>query len=245
MEEIKLNVTTENNEIVVRYGEALEVKQLKNIEITGILQAPMQYISKNYSKLAKDCQSPWFDSFILIHKDNNSIQFKKNESEPFGRLSITGYLTMNPKLKVFNINSGQQFTKTEIQKMLRKNACLFKDMEVVRKLIKALDDLQLTTEETIKDTQDKRGNVDQAFKRTVRDAKGLLPENIELFCPIYNGFNPVSLILDIEIELDGRMPVYSFYCLEYDMIVEKEKDAAFSQCLTEQMLEDFTVLTIS
>ena len=243
MEEIKLNVTTDNNEIVVRYGEALEVLPKRNCEFSGLLQAPKEYIEKNYTRLGEG--SVHGDAFILINKVQNLIQFKAYDSQPFGRISIIGNLRINEKLKVLGINQGSQFSKVEIQKMLRKNACLFKDIEVVRKLIKALDDLQLTTEETIKDTQDKRGNVDQAFKRTVRDAKGILPEKLELFCPIFEGFKEVPLNLEIEIELDGKMPVYSFYCLEYDMIIEKEKDAAFSQCLTEQMLNDFTVLTLS
>ena len=242
-ENIKLNVTSENGIVEIRTGEALPLYNPKSFSVAGQLKCVAEYIAQNYARAKQG--SRFENAVVLIDKKKNKIEFIDNVKAAYGQVNIIGILIENPDLKIFGINKGITFNKQEIQQRLRQNAILFKDFEQVKKLIKALDELQLTTEETIKDVQDKRGNVDQAFKRTVRDAKGLLPEYIELHTHLYEGFEKVSLKLEIEVDLDGRMPVYSFYCLELDLMLEQNKIKAFDECITEQMINDFTVLTIS
>lgn len=250
---INLNLTTNKDNVAVvefREGSALPLANKKNYSVTGQLASVKEYIGANYPTIVefegdtvKDRIN--VDALILVDKKANKMEFISDIKAEFGRVNITGYLEKNEKLALFEINQNEYFSQKDVERLLKNNAVLFKDFSIVRTLIKALDDLQLTTEETIKDTNDKRGNVDQAFRRVVKDKQGLLPEYIEFFCPIFEGGPKESLKVEVEISLQGRIPVYSFHCLELDLITEAAKDTAFQANITEQMKTDFTLINLS
>lgn len=243
MEDIKVNVTSDNGVVEIRTGQALPLFMPKNQHFSGLLGSVKDYLNQTYQPLPEGERYP--NAVILVDKKSDSIRFISDIHASCGVVELTGFLMKNKKVNLFGINTGKKFYKSEVQRLLRQNAMMFKDFNAVKRLITTLDELEITTEETIRDIQDKRGNIEQAFKRTVKDAKGLLPESIALYTELFEGFEKVDLNLEIEIDLEGKTPVYSFYCLELELVEEQHKEKAFSECISEQMINNFTIISVS
>lgn len=242
----KVNVNLENLPkgvvvVEVREGKALEQSNPLQVNLNGSISSVKEFIGKNYPKDAPEGHV--FEGVITIDKDEALISFVDKPHEAFGKTLVTARLIPNRRLALFGVNGERWFDQKSIAKLIRNNAVLFKTPEIVRTLLKQLDEMNLVVENSLTDNTDRRGNVETAYKRVIKDKKGLLPEFIELHTPLFEEQDPIDLKLEIEVDVQGNRPVYSFYCLEMDVLVEAERDKAFSKNITSYMMEHFTVIT--
>lgn len=240
---LDLKVTSlsgEAMECTVREGKALELFHPKNIQITGDISTVMEYILKNYRQAVE--KDHIFDGVVNVNREKRTIKFVDYPHNEKGVTSITAQLLPLKRLEAFGINQDQFFSQKEIAKLFRKNAILFESPEIVKSLIKMLDELTLVVENSLTDNNDKRGNAELAQKRVIKDKKGILPEFIELLCPLFEGQPPIPLKLEIEIEIANNRPVYALYCLEFDLLMEIEQERAFAANLPDYIYDHFVVV---
>lgn len=246
MEKVNVNLSElpESGKVIIeiREGDALKLANPQNQTLEGSISAVKEFIEKNYRETT--AEGFVYPGIISIDKDNARILFIDKPQEAFGRTNVIGTLIANRRLEQFGINKDRWFDQKGIAKLIRNNAVLFKTPEIVRSLIKQLDEMTLVVESSLTDNNDKRGNVEQNYKRVIKDKKGLLPEFIELHTPLFEEQSPIDLKLEIEVEVQGNRPVYSFYCLELDLLTDQEKEKAFEANVTQYMKDHFVVIRL-
>jgi len=249
MEKDKINLTVVQSvdgrpvEIIIREGSALELAHPKNTSISGDFSSVKEFITKNYPLVVE--LGLVFPGVIQINKENNTILFCDYPHNVYGRNEVIGKLEWNEKLLSLQINKDNSaFTQKQITQLFKNNAMLFKDSESLRALIKTFNEMTLSVETSLTDNKDGKGNVEQNFSRVIKDKKGILPEFIELFCPIFKGTDPIDIKIEVDVDVVNNRPVYSFYCLEMEIIIEKEKEKAISKNVTDFMCNHFTVYNV-
>lgn len=243
--DLNLNVVaTDGKPIIVeiREGQALTLCHPLNVVHVGDIKSVKEFIGKNYPEAVEEDKV--FEGVIKLDENNSKILFINFPQNTHGKTEVTAQLIENKRLARFGINNEVWFTQKDVAKLIRNNAMLFKDTDTVRGLVKTLDELTLVIQNELTDNNDRRGNVEQHRKRVIKEKKGVLPEYITLFCPLFEGIDPIEIKLEIEVEIQSERPVYSFYCLEMDIMLEDAKKKAFSDNMTEYMYKHFTVLNV-
>jgi hypothetical protein len=177
--ELNLNITTDNNEIIIRQGKTIDPKEPVNINISGTLSAPAKFIDTKKDQFdPKTCN-------LQVDKKKLTITFYGNERS-FDRTIVSGSLKPAKILEVFNINGEKKFTNRDMAKILRRHPFLFEDKikDQYNKLIAALLNFTAKIETTIQDNQDQRGNLKMLLEKQVSQ---YLPESIKFHAPIFEG----------------------------------------------------------
>lgn len=247
MEKENLNITVMSGdgkpvEVILREGKALELFQPKNVTFKGDIASVKEFISKHYNADVEECHI--FDGVVQIDSEKNQILFCDFPKESTGVTNIVASLTPNKKLESFMINEDNFINQKSVANLIRKNAILFKDSTIVRGLIKTLDELSLSIQNDIVDNNDRRGNVELSYKRVIKEKKGVLPEFITLFCPLFEGMAPIEIKLEIELEIKNNVPMYAFYCLEMDLMIDEQKKKAFGENVPEYIHKHFVVYNV-
>jgi hypothetical protein len=203
---MKINLTTEQKEIVIRKGTALEPKAEKSITIKGTLQAPFQFLDGKNPDPAK--------SHILIAADKGEIVLHIQDTDPYTEHVITGKLEQDSILKLFAINSDKRWSVQEFLKFIKTMRFYFSDKSAHQQLIESLQKWSIKVERVITEHNDNKGNSNFQLETKVREVE--LISKFDLTIPIFQGYEKMKFT--VEIGLDPKNTAVQLYLISDEMI---------------------------
>lgn len=225
--ENKIEIKTSEGvtDVMVRHGEAAKIYDPVAVKISGQITAPRSWFDPRVGQ-SKPNNTPYFgiqETHVLSNRYSGTIVLIHGENEHF-RTEITGTLDVSPEYKELGINSGKSYTPQELGNKLREMRYLFPDKEQGMKLVTELKNFTATVSASVEDKKDTRGS-----KKSLLDVsvESNIPLEIMLKIPVFKGFAPIDL--KVEIVLDSRGHAVDCYLEspEATQIIKTERDQIF------------------
>ena len=244
-EKVQINLVPNGNELVIRHGEAAKVYDPVAVEISGNIKAPRKFYDtrKGISNYVDEKYIPYFgidETHVLVDRYAGKITLVHKEQSEFAT-KITGTLSLSPEYQEIGINSGKSYTPAELGKMLRSKRYLFPELEDGMKLVAELMQFTAKVSADVEQKQDQRGNKKNALAVAVESN---IPLDLVLEVPIFKGFAPVKL--KIEIVLDSRGHAVDCYLESPEALktINEEKNKIFDTELFDLIQHGITVIEI-
>lgn len=190
-EELQIKVENGVKELVIRHGEALQLKEPVKVAITGNIDALGRYLTKRKDELKE------VNCFIEITRDENKMTLIVDEHSAYSD-KITGALEISKEVKMFSLNTGEQYTSFELADFIRMNRSYFQKPDEATRLVMALRSFKAKVNQEIESSDDKRGNRDIVRRQAVESN---LPESFKIEIPIFKGLK--KCVVEVEVDIDA------------------------------------------
>lgn len=239
MENLHLKLESVNgNEIVFREGEALPPVAPKKIVISGDIKTVSSFIEKRKpATIIAGAQTITPErALVTVDKANLSIKLELDAENEYGT-EVTAKLSFTPELEQFCINKNRLFNREELIKLIRFNKIWFADAEAHDKLLKAYQAFTATINANIGKTSDTRGNVENAYKKTVETN---VPDSFVLNIPIFKGMDKRWFRVEIAIDSTDASTKFWFESIELNDIIQIESEAILNKEL--ESCSDYVII---
>ena len=180
MEKVNVEVTTDNNEVVVRQGDALPLREPERLAVRGTISAVSRFLENRYGK--EGCEGP--TSNILVDRENATIQLDCDEKNFYGAL-VYGSLVVSPDFKKWDINTGKEYDAKELADFIKMNRSAFENKQEAMKLASELSNLKVKTDKELEKADNNRGEMRFAISQKVIEMN--IPGEITLNLPLFKG----------------------------------------------------------
>lgn len=106
MEEIKLNITTEQKEVIIRTGDATPIEMPKSVKLTGTLDAPYEFFEKRKKTINID------NAHVEVDYQKQSIKLVIDENMPTNK-EILGTLQLFDEFKQLQQQHDEEIASAE------------------------------------------------------------------------------------------------------------------------------------
>ena len=201
-EQILINGLT-GNEIIFREGKARDEFIPKPMSVTGIIDAPLRYI-KTQMKSFPNYETndtillDVYKAGLTVNREAMSIVLTV---DPKGEApdNIIGRLEYHEDFTKFAVNTGIEFTTTQLAELFKMNRSCFQDKDTAMKLVKDLRSFKAKVDKQLEKFSDDRANY-SLHKSQVVDSN--IPETFKLNVPIFKG-QPKEII-EVEINISAE-----------------------------------------
>lgn len=230
-----LNVTTNEKEITVLEGKALELFNPEKLDINGILDTPLRFLEKRVSEIEqKKCN-------IIVDRDKMSITLTVDDKNHFAD-TISGKMELHPDFVKLGINSGKYRTAFEMAEFIKMNKAFFAnrseaaDLVVQLRKFKAKVDKQVEAEFN-PNKGDKKAIIQQAVDTN-------LPPTFKVNVPIFKGTAKQELELETYFNSDDL--TCTLICAEVNEIAQDYKDTEIDKVLDaiKQIAPDIVIIEV-
>lgn len=192
-----LNITVENGvkTVEVRTGEALKLKEPLKVEITGTINAPLEWLD------SREKQIPPRNCHILVDEDKRTIALHLDESNPY-KTVIVGQMKISSVFQKFGINSGEYRTPLEMSEFIKMNRVYFENRQKAMELVSQLRNFKAKVNKQV----EQEVNLNKGDKRLILNqvVDSNVPETFKVSLPLFKGdpkvtfevetyFNPTDL----------------------------------------------------
>ena len=235
----------EGETIIIREGDALEIKPPEKIKISGDIRTVKSFIDKR-KKI--DAAMDAFElagrqginpdrTVVTVDKSNFSITLELDPEDFYGTV-VTGRLEIEPELIKFSIETTKKFTQQELIKLLRYGKRWFADPAAHETLLLAYMKLDVKVTADLKnDAPDNRGNRSNSFEKKVTSN---IPEDFILSIPIFKGQEPKRFRVEIAMDSTDGSVKFWLESVELAELIQIEAE----KILTEQLksCEDYVIV---
>mgnify|MGYP006902869919 CR=1 FL=1 len=204
--------TEEGKETVIRFGEALPLKEPKAVSISGTIDAPARWVEKRKDDIVSA------DAHVLVDRDHMSITLKTDENSAYSD-QICGTLTLSSEMQEFGINTGESMSCFDMADRIKQLRSYFDTMQNAMKLVTELRNFKAKVDKELEMSDDKRGNQRILRAQTVESN---LPESFKIELPIFKGMPKVTI--EVEVEINPNDLSCTLVSPEAHDIVVKERD---------------------
>lgn len=220
----KISITTDQKDITIREGQALDLKPPQKIVISGDIKTVSSFLSvrlKNGSSLQSIDTSK---AVITVDKKQLKINLELDPENFYGS-TITGTLEKADELKPFFINENKTFTKEELVKLIKFNKLHFSDQSKHAEMLLAFQKVQSVVNIKANDSSDDRGNKERAF---VKEVTSNAPTEFILDMPIFKGFGNVKFRVEVCLDVTEGSARFWFESIELHEICQRQIDEIFT-----------------
>lgn len=196
-----MKITTPGD-YTVRKGEALEAKAPKSIILTGVLEAPAQFLQ---GKVIEP-----LNTHLKIFNHEGKLELVVNDTDPYSTHVIIGSLSSNKTLQGFQINSAKRYSISEFLKFIKTMRFYFADRSAHDALIQSIQKWSVKIEKVIVEHNDQKGNSNFQLETKVQAVEGLV-HKFDLNIPIFQGYPKQKFT--VEIGLDPKNTEVMLYHL--------------------------------
>lgn len=189
MADIKIDVTQNGNELIIRTGDAEKIVPPIQIKASGTIKAPADWL-KNHSPE----NSPY--SIVQFDNKKGTIVYSAHPGLWLGAI-ITGTLTMTAQFNRLKINNGENWSALKLAKHLKSITALATNKAEHMKVVASLERLKVKVNTELEKFKEENGNAKFDFERTVES--NLIPD-LAFTVPIYEGEAPVSIVAKIVVD---------------------------------------------
>lgn len=245
MENLTLKVEPVNGEIIIREGNALPPVEPVKVKISGDIKTVSSFIEKRKLRGFDgvmhngNCGLQEINedrAIVTVDKQDLSIKLELDPENEYGT-EVTAKLAFTPELEQFCINKNKLFNREELIKLIRFNKIWFPDAEAHDKLLKAYQAFTATVNANIGKTSDTRGNVENAYKKTVETN---VPDSFVLNIPIFKGMGKRRFRVEIAIDSTDASTKFWFESVDLNDIIQIESQAILEEEL--KSCSDYVVI---
>mgnify|MGYP004456936093 CR=1 FL=1 len=181
--------TEEGKETIIRFGDALPLKEPKAVSISGTIDAPARWIEKRKDDIVSA------DAHILVDRDHMSITLKTDENSAYSD-QIIGTLTLSSEMQEFGINTGEYMSCFDMADRIKQLRTYFETQQEAMKLVTELRSFKAKIDKELELSDDKRGNQKIMRAQTVESN---LPKSFKVNMPIFKGTEKRTFEVEVEI----------------------------------------------
>lgn len=221
--EVNFNFANNDKPVVFLQGNYQHPKDPIPVDFKGDIKAPGDYMEN---------KGFWPDLLLVnpaycrleVDIDNSELLFIANDRDNF-RDKILGKLSISTEIGIFEINKSGAFLSAEdMANRLRKNQYYFVDKDICKKVVSDLTKFKMKIETTIESDKDKAGNKKQLLEKMVNSD---MSRNFFLSLPIFKGFEPMTIPVELCIEAVGDSPKFYLESIELYEIMSSYKKTIF------------------
>lgn len=210
----------------IRTGEAAEIRYAEPIKITGVIDAPAQFLKgKTIDEL---------NTHIRISNQEGVITLYVNDTDDKSMHVVTGSLTKNKDLSEFQINSPtHRFPVDTFLRFIKTKRYFFKNKEQHGKLVANMQSWNAKIETVLVNANDQKGNSNFQIEQKVRAVEGFV-DKFDLRIPIYQG--DVAMDFTVEIGLDPKNTAVNLYLFSDELFeLEMTRRASLMDAALKEM----------
>lgn len=221
-----IKVTVENGvkELVIRTGQAKKeiVYEYRGYEVSDAsIAAVFEYLEK------KDIdEENILNSFVEFSYEDLFLNLKYSVRLGLEDI-IKGKLTLHPDLVKWGINNNKSYSNRELASLIKMNRHYFSDKTEHGKLVSALQNLEVKTENELNKQDNRLGNMRQVVAQRVIESN--IPASFELNIPIFVGEERTKFAVEIEVNASD------FSCVLISPDLKEFIDAAAHKLIGEQI----------
>jgi hypothetical protein len=189
-ENIYLNLAS--NELTIREGEALPLKEPEKIKISGIITAVSTWLKARIKTIDQ------LLCHVLIDRDQMTISLVVNERDFYSHL-VTGELKLSKEFNKFEINTGKKWTTFELADFIKMHRSFLESENIAAKLISELKNFTAKIEKEKEAFKDDRANFKMKLSQVVTTN---IPNDFKLTLPVFKGMSEETIIVEINIDAD-------------------------------------------
>lgn len=217
----QINITVEKGikELVIRQGQALELKEPEKVSITGVLDSPLKWLKSRIELIDQKKAN------IIVNREGLAICLTTDENNPYGT-DVTGCLKFTEIFNEFGINTKKQNTPGAMGDFIKMNRSFFESREIAAKLVSELKNFKAKVNQLMEKNSDNRGN-EKLLRQQVVESN--LPESFHITIPVFKG-QPKKLI-EVEIWIDPE----TYACMLMSPVVNDIVHTEVDQLIDEQI----------
>lgn len=228
MSENKLNIVVPKDyngtpiTVVLREGKAAEPlnpKEEEKINISGTIDAPFNWLEKRIDMI------PQLYSNIIVCRDAMSITLTIDETNYYKK-EIKGSLRPSKEMNEFGINSDKKWEPAKLSQFFKMHRSFFKDKSENMKLVSTLKNFKAKINQDIERSKEENGNRTDNYSQVV-DSN--LPKSFKLSIPLFKGFAPEGIEVEIYADVDGREVSLSLVSAGANEAIEEYKDKVINE----------------
>ena len=181
--------TEEGQETIIRFGDALPLKEPKAVSISGTIDAPARWIEKRKDDIVSA------DAHVLVDRDHMSITLKTDENSAYMD-QIVGTLTLSTEMQEFGINTGEYMSCFDMADRIKQLRTYFETQQEAMKLVTELRSFKAKIDKELELSDDKRGNQTILRAQTVESN---LPKSFKVNMPIFKGTEKRTFEVEVKI----------------------------------------------
>ena len=232
MNELELKIKPEGGlqELIVRHGDALPLREPKVISLSGVITSPADY----YEKKKKNIEP--LDCNVVANYTSRRITLTLSEQSYYAG-TITGSLEIHPDLKKLEVNGTKYYTEKELYKTLNFQGRYFQNKEVYTDLIEKLKKFKASVQQEFVNQDSLKG---AAAISKLTNITTDIPLNFILAMPVFSGFDPKTFEVSINVTAqDGEVKFYMERIALND-IISTETESIFEKQIAR--LKDFVII---
>lgn len=225
MEKEQVHVYTENDEVIIRHGDAKKLLPRKNIKISSTdIHGPARFWSAK-----KELYKP-INCHLLYDKTKGIIVLQLNESDPEQNDEVKGKLSLNPELEKMGINSGNKLKFEEALELLRFMRMMFPNREEFTQICTSLTNFSAKVDTDFEKTKEQGGN---SLQKVVVNVKHNIPLRFTLKTNIFIGQPDTTFGVDIIVNAVGSSLVFSLESIDLYELEGKIRNEIINKVLSE------------
>ena len=181
--------TEESKETVIRFGDALPLKEPKAVSISGTIDAPARWVEKRKDDIVSS------DAHVLVDRDRMTITLNTDENSAYMD-QIVGTLTISTEMQEFGINTGEYMSCFDMADRIKQLRTYFETQQEAMKLVTELRSFKAKIDKELELSDDKRGNQTILRAQTVESN---LPKSFKVNMPIFKGTEKRTFEVEVEI----------------------------------------------
>ncbi|WP_153799046.1 hypothetical protein [Foetidibacter luteolus] len=232
-------------DIVYRTGSAEVIREPQVVNLSGDIESVGRFIDKRIVNLALDENGELNENEVkkadlhgLQHVDANIavilVDVEKGEiellldPENYYGAKVKGTLSQASELEIFEVNSGDMYSREELIKLIKFNRFLFADEKEQQNLLLAFQKFKADIFLNIHKEDDNRGNFNAVFNRTVNTQ---VPLTFKLNTPIYKGQPKEKYEVEICINPGATNVQFYFESVELKDLLKVRKEEIIAKQL--------------
>ena len=233
MDNLHLKIEGEQKELVIRSGEALELKAPLPLNLSGRIDSVTAWLRKRKSEInEKNCN-------IIVNYDKLAIFLTMNERDADNVSSMTAALTLSEEFKKFGINGSKEWEPAKLSEFIKMNRSYFVSKEDSSKLVSDFKNFKAKVDKVIEKSKDQNGSYDEKRSQAVTTN---LPANFKICIPVFKGEE--SLTLDIEVYIDSQTLVVTLVSPEANEFIQTQSRSLMDAQITliEELCPDIAII---
>jgi hypothetical protein len=226
MENEKLQVVmgpTGKADIIIR--EVKEVNELPlkapvKIQLSGVIGAPVEFLSKRLSEIEQINQKR---CHVIVTRESLSIVLIINENDEYTLGSVTGKLEHHPKFKEFGINSGKGWDANELGQFCKMNRAFFIGKAENMDLVTKLKNFEAKVNTVIEKQKAESGDFKDNYSGVVTSN---LPGAFKLKIPLFKGRTAEEIEVEFYASVNGRTVALQLFSPGASQAIEELRDQA-------------------
>lgn len=226
-EQFHFNSFGEANEVIIRHGDALPIREPQKLSLSGDINTPFEFYEKRKDLFLHNLQGGVADydshkTNVVFNKDAGTLVLSTNE-DSFFATTVKGTLKLDPIFSQLKVNDEdfKGFTPAELAKILRMNRSLFDDKAFFNDLVNSLQKFKAKFDTEFENSNDKRGGIaNSVVKKMVSEHN----YNFSLTVPVFEGLESHIVPVEVDIDYSGDAQIRcTLISVELQEIIDKTK----------------------